>query len=52
MSPREFFALRDHLSPELKARTISDAHHEVSLTDILHQSSLTGGVRRLSGREP
>jgi len=50
MSPREFFALRDHLSPELKGRTISDAHHEVSLTDILHQSSLIGGVRRLSGR--
>jgi len=50
MSPREFFALRDHLSPELKGRTISDAHHEVSLTDILHQSCLIGGVRRLSGR--
>ncbi|HEY4736958.1 MAG TPA: long-chain fatty acid--CoA ligase, partial [Xanthobacteraceae bacterium] len=50
MSPREIFALRDHLSPELKGRTISDAHHEVSLTDILHQSCLIGGVRRLSGR--
>ena len=50
MSLREFFALRDHLSPELKGRTISDAHHEVSLTDILRQSCLIGGARRLSGR--
>src|SRR6516165_5505835 len=50
MSPRESFALRDHLSPELKGRAISDAHHEVSLTDILHQSCLIGGLRRLSGR--
>ena len=50
MSPRESFALRDHLCPELKGRAISDAHHEVSLTDILHQSCLIGGLRRLSGR--
>ena len=25
MSPREIFALRDYLGPELKGRTISDA---------------------------
>ena len=27
MSPREIFALRDYLGPELKGRTISDARH-------------------------
>ena len=35
MSPREIFALRDYLGPELKGRTISDARRVVSLTDIL-----------------
>jgi acyl-coenzyme A synthetase/AMP-(fatty) acid ligase len=50
MSPRESFALRDYLSPELKGRTISDARHSVSLTDILRHTCLIGGVRKMSGR--
>jgi hypothetical protein len=50
MSPREVFALRDYLGPELKGRTISDAGHVVSLTDILSQSCLGGRVAELSGR--
>jgi acyl-CoA synthetase (AMP-forming)/AMP-acid ligase II len=50
MSPREIFALRDYLSPELKGRTISDAQASVSLTDALSQSCLGGRVRDLSGR--
>jgi acyl-CoA synthetase (AMP-forming)/AMP-acid ligase II len=50
MSPREIFALRDYLSPELKGRTISDAQASVSLTDALSQSCLGGSMRELSGR--
>jgi len=50
MSPRESFALRDYLSPELKGRAISDARYSVSLTDILRHTCLIGGVRKLSGR--
>src|SRR5690242_430449 len=50
MSPREVFALRDYLGPELKGRTISDARHVVSLTDILSQSCVGGRVAELSGR--
>ena len=50
MSPREIFALRDHLSAELKGRTLSDAHDVVSLTDILSQTVLGGRLRELSGR--
>jgi acyl-CoA synthetase (AMP-forming)/AMP-acid ligase II len=50
MSPRESFALRDYLSPDLKGRTISDARHCVSLTDILRHTCLIGGARKLSGR--
>ena len=50
MFPREIFALRDYLSPELKGRTISDAQHSVSLTDILAHSCLASPVRELSGR--
>jgi len=50
MSPREIFALRDYLSPELKGRTISDARHVVSLTDILSETCLGGHFRELSGR--
>ncbi len=38
MSPREVFALRDYLGPELKGRTLSDARQKVSLTDILEQN--------------
>ena len=50
MSPREVFALRDYLGPELKGRTISDARHSVSLTDILTHSCLARPARELSGR--
>src|SRR5262249_37708733 len=50
MSPRESFALRDYLSPDLKGRTISDARQSVSLTDILRHTCMVGGARKLSGR--
>src|SRR5436305_4021943 len=50
MSPREIFALRDHLGAELTGRTLSDAHDVVSLTDILKQTVLGGRLRELSGR--
>ena len=50
MSPPEIFALRGYLGPELKGRTISDARHGVSLTDILRHSCLIGRSRELSGR--
>ncbi|MEY9618782.1 non-ribosomal peptide synthetase component F [Bradyrhizobium ottawaense] len=50
MSPREIFALRDHLGAELTGRTLSDAHTCVSLTDILSQTVLGGRLRELSGR--
>lgn len=50
MSPRETFALRDYLSPELKGRTLSDARHVVSLTDIMTQSCLGGRASELAGR--
>jgi len=50
MSPREIFALREYLDPELKGRSISDARHSVSLTDIFAHSCLAGPVRALSGR--
>jgi acyl-coenzyme A synthetase/AMP-(fatty) acid ligase len=50
MSPREIFALRDYLGPELTGRTISDARASVSLTDALSQTCLGGRLRELSGR--
>jgi acyl-coenzyme A synthetase/AMP-(fatty) acid ligase len=50
MSPRELFALRDYLSPELTGRTISDARQIVSLTNILEQTCLFARPRELSGR--
>jgi acyl-coenzyme A synthetase/AMP-(fatty) acid ligase len=50
MSPREIFALRDYLGPELKGRTISDARQRVSLTNILEQSCIVGRFDELSGR--
>jgi acyl-coenzyme A synthetase/AMP-(fatty) acid ligase len=50
MSPREIFALRDYLGPELTGRTISDARASVSLTDALSQTCLGGRSRELSGR--
>src|SRR5450756_1805 len=50
MSPREVFALRDYLSPDLKGRTISDARQTVSLTDIVGETCLDGRLAELSGR--
>ena len=50
MSPPETFALREFLGPQLKGRTLSDARHGVSLTDILTHSCLIGKSRELSGR--
>ncbi|WFU38824.1 class I adenylate-forming enzyme family protein [Bradyrhizobium sp. CB82] len=50
MSPPEIFSLRRYLGPELKGRTISDARHSISLTDIHRYSCLTGESRELSGR--
>jgi acyl-coenzyme A synthetase/AMP-(fatty) acid ligase len=50
MSPREIFALRDYLDPNLKDRTLSDARHSVSLTDLAGQTCLKGHLAELSGR--
>src|ERR1700722_6990268 len=50
MSPREIFALRDYLDPDLKDRTLSDARRSVSLTDIADQTCLNGRLNELSGR--
>jgi acyl-CoA synthetase (AMP-forming)/AMP-acid ligase II len=50
MSPRETFALRDYLGPELKGRTISDARQLVSLTNILEETCLVGRFGQLAGR--
>jgi acyl-CoA synthetase (AMP-forming)/AMP-acid ligase II len=50
MSPREIFALRDYLDPDLKDRTLSDARHSASLTDITAQTCLGGRLGELSGR--
>jgi acyl-CoA synthetase (AMP-forming)/AMP-acid ligase II len=50
MSPREIFALRDHLDPDLKGRTLSDARRAASLTDIAGQTCLEGRLSELSGR--
>ncbi len=50
MSPRETFALRDYVGPELRGRTLSDARHVVSLTDILSLSCLGGRAHELAGR--
>ncbi|MBR1229067.1 MULTISPECIES: AMP-binding protein [unclassified Bradyrhizobium] len=50
MSQPDVLALREYLGPELKGRTISDARHVISLTDILGYSCLIGRYRELSGR--
>ena len=50
MSPREVFALRDYLGPDLKNRTISDARRVVSLTNIAGETCLEGRLGELSGR--
>ena len=49
-SPREFFALRDYLDPNLKGRTLSDARRVVSLTDVVGETCLQGRLGELSGR--
>src|ERR1700732_4231524 len=50
MSPREIFALREHLDPDLKGRTLSDPRRVVSLTDIAGETCLKGRLGELSGR--
>jgi acyl-coenzyme A synthetase/AMP-(fatty) acid ligase len=50
MSPREIFALRDYLDPELMGRTLSDARQSVSLTELAGQTCLDGRLGELSGR--
>src|SRR3984885_5950178 len=50
MSPREISALRDYLDPGLTGRTLSDARHSASLTDISDRTCLKGRLTELSGR--
>ncbi len=50
MSPREISALRDYLGPGLTGRTLSDARHSASLTEIADQTCLKGRLAELSGR--
>src|SRR3982075_1080327 len=50
MSPRETFALRDYLGPQLKGRTISDARQVGSLSNILEETCLVGRFGQLAGR--
>src|ERR1700733_14069461 len=50
MSPREIFALRDYLDPGLSGRTLSDARHSASLTDIADHTCLKARLAELSGR--
>ena len=50
MSPREVFALRDYLDPDLKGRTLSDARQVVSLTEFAGETCLAGRLAELSGR--
>jgi acyl-CoA synthetase (AMP-forming)/AMP-acid ligase II len=50
MSPREIFALRDYLTPDLKDRTLSDARRIASLTTIVTHTCLNGRLAELSGR--
>ncbi len=50
MSPREIFALRDHLGSALNERTISDPHHVLPLAAVATRSCLGGGGERLKGR--
>ena len=50
MSPREVFALRDYLGPDIAGRTISDARQVVSLTNSVGRTCLGGRLGELSGR--
>jgi acyl-CoA synthetase (AMP-forming)/AMP-acid ligase II len=49
MSPREIFALRDHLGSVVD-RTISDPRHIIELSDLATHSCLAGRGRELAGR--
>ena len=46
MSPREIFALRDYLDPQLKGRSLSDARQVVQLTEFAGETCLEGQARR------
>src|ERR1700739_3577087 len=50
MSPREIFALRDYLDPNLRGRTLSDARQVVALTELATQTYLDGRLGELPGR--
>src|ERR1700726_4036517 len=50
MSPRETFALREYLDPDLKGRTLSDPRRLISLTDITGETGLKGRLGELPGR--
>jgi acyl-CoA synthetase (AMP-forming)/AMP-acid ligase II len=50
MSPREVFALRDHLGTALTERTISDPRHVVTLAQLTTGSCLGGRAGELDGR--
>jgi acyl-coenzyme A synthetase/AMP-(fatty) acid ligase len=50
MSPREIFALRDYLDPQLKGRSLSDARQVVQLTEFAGETCLEGRLAGLSGR--
>jgi acyl-CoA synthetase (AMP-forming)/AMP-acid ligase II len=50
MSPRERFALRDYLDPNLKRRAISDARQVVSLASIAGETCLGNRLGELSAR--
>lgn len=50
MSPREVFALRDHLGTALTERTISDPHRVISLAELSRGCCLAGCGDQLDGR--
>jgi acyl-CoA synthetase (AMP-forming)/AMP-acid ligase II len=50
MSTREIIALRDYPSPDTKGCTISDPHHELSLTSSFQTTCFTVPVRELASR--
>ncbi|MGJ4890738.1 class I adenylate-forming enzyme family protein [Bradyrhizobium sp. HKCCYLRH3099] len=50
MSPRELFALRDHLGTALTERTISDPRHVIALAQLTTQSCVGGRSGELDGR--
>jgi len=46
----EILALRDYLSPKSRGRTISDAHHEFSMSKSSRATCITGGPQQLTRR--